>query len=182
MTIPRSTPVNLTTLLAIFFLAAPTFAQMPARAPELKKLDYFVGTWTTDGTIYPGPWGAGGKMTATATTDWMAGDFFLVRHSDAKMPAELGGDNTETAYFGYDAAKGVYTFDEFNSAGRRYISQGTLSGDTWTWTSSQNYQGQEVQQKVTVKIASPALYNVKFEVSVDGANWMTFMDAKVTKK
>jgi Protein of unknown function (DUF1579) len=174
--------VNLTTLLAIFLLAAPAFAQMPAHAPELKKLDYFVGTWSTEGTISPGPWGAGGKITSTNTTDWMTGNFFLVRHSDVRMPAELGGDSTTTAYMGYDAARNVYTYDEFNSNGRRNISQGTLSGDTWTWTSSQNYNGQEVQQKLTLKTVSPTLYNLKFEVSIDGTNWMPFMDAKITKK
>jgi hypothetical protein len=57
-----------------------------------------------------------------------------------------------------------------------------VNGDTWTWTSSQNYGGQEVQEKTTIKVLSPASYGLKFEVSVDGTNWMTFMDAKVTKK
>jgi hypothetical protein len=31
-------------------------------------------------------------------------------------------------------------------------------------------------------VLSPASYGIKFEVSLDGTNWMTFLDAKATKK
>jgi hypothetical protein len=35
---------------------------------------------------------------------------------------------------------------------------------------------------MTIKMLTPTSYSVKFEVSMDGTNWMTFMDAKATKK
>jgi hypothetical protein len=35
---------------------------------------------------------------------------------------------------------------------------------------------------MTMKVLSPASYSLKFEVSLDGTIWMTFMDAKATKK
>lgn len=163
--------------------AAAAWAQMPMKpGPELKKLDYFVGTWTTDGTIAQGPWGAGGKFSATDTTEWMEGNFFMVGHSDFKMPAELGGDGKETSFMGYDTDKNVYTYDAFNSQGHRETSKGTVNGDTWTWTSTANYGGQDINQRMTIKIVSPIVHTMKFEVSMDGTNWMTFMDAKATKK
>jgi len=168
---------------ALVFLAASAWAQMPSTpGPELKKLDYFAGTWTVEGTIAQGPWGNGGKFTATDTKEWMPGNFFLVGHSDFKMPPELGGDGKGISLSGYDTNQNVYTFDDFNSQGRRENSKGTLTGDTWVWNSSQNYGGQEIQQKVTIKTLSPTSYTFKLEVSVDGTNWMTFMDAKATKK
>ena len=43
--------------------SAVATAQTNTRAPELKKLDYFVGNWSTEATVVPGPWGAGGKFT-----------------------------------------------------------------------------------------------------------------------
>jgi hypothetical protein len=133
----------------LVLLAASAWAQMaPKPGPEVKKLDYFVGTWTTEATIAPGPWGAGGKFSATDTTEWMPGSFFV----------------------------------EFNSQGRREVSKGTVSGDTWTWTSTQNYGGQEIKQKMTIKVLTPASYTLKFEISMDGTNWTTFMDGKATKK
>jgi len=98
------------------------------------------------------------------------------------MPPELGGDGKATSYMGYDTNENVYTYDEFNSQGRREISKGTFSGDTWTWNSKQNYDGQEIKQKMTMKVLTPSSYSLKFEISMDGTNWMTFMEGKATKK
>jgi hypothetical protein len=49
----------------------PAWAQgPPALAPELKKLDYFVGSWTTDFDLKLGP---GAKCAARKLTNgWMA--------------------------------------------------------------------------------------------------------------
>jgi hypothetical protein len=166
-----------------FLLLAAAFAQMPSKpGAEVKKLDYFVGTWTTEGTVAQGPWGTGGKFTSTITNEWMAGNFFLVGRSDFKMPPEIGGEGTAISYKGYDPEENVYTFAEFNSQGRREISKGTFSGDTWAWNSSQVYSGQDIKQRMTIKALSPTSYSLKFEISMDGTNWTTFMDGKATKK
>jgi hypothetical protein len=167
----------------LVLFAVSAWAQMaPKPGPEVKKLDYFVGTWTTDGTVAQGPWGAGGKFSATDTMEWMQGSFFVEGHSDFKMPPEVGGEGKATSFMGYDADQNVYTYDEFNSQGRRESSKGTVSGDTWTWTSTQNYGGQEIKQKMTIKVLTPTSHTLKFEISMDGTNWMTFMEGKATKK
>jgi len=167
----------------LIVIAVSAWAQMGGPpGPEVKKLDYFVGTWTTEGMIAQGPWGAGGKFTASGTSEWMPGNYFLQSHSEAKMPAEIGGDSKEFAVMGYDTQANVYTYDSFNSQGRHESSKGTLSGDTWTWTSSSNYVGMEIQGKMTIKTVSPTSYTMKYEVSMDGKNWMPFMDGKATKK
>lgn len=168
----------------LMFVALSSRAQMGEQpGPEVKKLDYFVGTWTTEGTVAQGPWGMGGKFSSIETLEWMAGNFFVQGHSDFKMPAEVGGDGKEVSFMGYDTLQNVYTYDSFSSQGRRETSRGTVSGDTWTWSSSQTYGGQDIQQKMTVKILSPTSHSLKFEVSMDGGKtWMTFMEGKATKK
>ena len=168
---------------AVILLAVSAFAQMapPKPGPEVKKLDLFVGNWTTEGTVSPGPWGQGGKFTGTDTMEWMNGEFFIVGHSSFSMPAELGGDGKETSVMGYDTDQSVYTFDAFNSQGRHEVSKGTVNGDTWNWTSEATYGGQVIKQRMTIKVVSPTSHTMKFEVSTDGTNWMTFMDAKSTK-
>lgn len=170
-------------ILFLVLVAVSAVAQMGGPpGPEVKKLDYFIGTWNSDATIAQGPWGAGGKVTATDTTEWMPGNFFLVTHSDFKMPPEVGGEGKRIDVMGYDTDASTYTSDTFNSQGRRQSSTGTLSGDTWTWNSSANYGGQQIDQKLTIKTLSTTSYTFKFEVSMDGKNWMTFMDGKATKK
>jgi hypothetical protein len=174
---------------AIFVVAmvlssvATAWSQMaPKPGPEVKKLDYFVGTWTTEATIPQGPWGMGGKFSSTETSEWMDGNFFVVSHSDFKMPPELGGDGKETSIMGYDTQENVYIYEAFNSQGHHESSKGTLTGDTWTWTSEANYGGQDIKQRSTIKILSPTSFSIKFEASMDGTNWMTFMEGKATKK
>lgn len=180
--------MNRTTISAIFILAVSSVAAVgqmtpPTPAPELKKLDYFAGTWTTDAMIGQGPWGSGGKFSDTDTVEWMKGGFYLVNHSDFTLPTELGGTGTSLAILGYDSDKKVYTEERFDSTGRHVIATGTLNGDTWTWTSESNYGGMTIQGRVTMKMTSPTSYTTKYEVSADGgANWMPFWDGKVTKK
>jgi Protein of unknown function (DUF1579) len=177
--------VNIKTVLAsiLVLVAVSASAQMASKpSPEANKLAYFVGSWTTDGAIAQGPWGAGGKFSASGSTEWMPGNFFIVGHSDFKMPAELGGDGQSTIFMGFDTERNVYTYDAFSSQGRRETAKGTLAADAWTWTSSQTYGGQEIQQRRTIKILSPTSYTMKFEVSMDGVDWMPFMDCKATKK
>jgi Protein of unknown function (DUF1579) len=154
----------------------------PKPGLEVKKLDYFVGRWSTEGMIAQGPWGAGGKIGWTETTEWMSGNFFVIGHWDFKMPPELGGDGKEIFLIGYDTNQNVYTFDAFSSQGRHQASRGTVSGDVWAWMSEAVYDGQNTKQKMTMKILSPTSYSLKFEVSLDGTAWMTFMEGKATKK
>lgn len=168
----------------LLLLTVSSWGQMapPKPGAEVKKLDYFVGTWNTEGTVAQGPWGAGGKFTSTDTADWMPGSFFVETHSDIKMPAELGGESKGVSYMGYDTDQNTYTVDDFTDTGRHDVSKGAFTTDTWTFNSSATYGGQEVKQRMTLKVASPTSYTMKFEVSIDGTNWMTFMEGKATKK
>jgi hypothetical protein len=169
-------------LLAIIFVgvvAATAQMPMPKPAPELAKLDYLAGTWTSAADLKPSPFGPGGKMTSTDEARWMEGKFFLVMHS--KFTSAMG-DGTSLAIFGYDPEKKVYTYNEFNSMGQANHSEGTVDGDTWTWNSDENMGGQAFKGRFTMKALNPTSYTYKFEVSQDGTNWTTAMEGKATKK
>jgi hypothetical protein len=159
---------------------AGAFAQgPPPPAPELKKLDYFTGSWTMDGDVKPGPAGPGGKHTGTAKYEWMSGNYFLVCHATF---AGVMGEGTETSYMGYDSAKGVYTYDAFNSMGTHEIATGKLEGDTWAWSFVEDISGMTIKAHFSMKMLSPASYIYKFEMSPDGTNWTTVLEGKATKK
>jgi len=113
-------------------MASPVAAQTGASkpAPELAKLEYFVGTWAAEGEIEPGPMGAGGKFTGTNRVRWMDGGFFLVTQSEFLGPM---GKGAETAYMGYDSDDKTYTYDSFNTLGEADHARGSLNGETWTW-------------------------------------------------
>ena len=168
--------------IATILLIAAASAQPPAPkpGPELKKLDYFAGDWTSEGDSKPGPMGPGGKMTMKQDAKWMDGGFFVVMHSDYKSPAM--GDGSGMSFLGFDPQDKVYTYDEFNSQGEAVHAKGTVEGDTWTWMSDMKMGPQTAKGRFTEKILSPTAYTFKFEMSMDGTTWITVMDGKATKK
>jgi uncharacterized protein DUF1579 len=170
----------LTYVTLLLGIALSARAQEPPKpVPELKKLDYFSGTWTAKGDIKPGPMGPGGKFTGTNHVRWMNGGFFLVTHSEFNGAM---GKGTETAYMGYDSNDKMYTYDSFNTLGEADHAKGNVDGDTWTWLSETRMGPQTMKGRLTIKVISATAYNFKFEMSSDGTTWNTVLEGKDTKK
>jgi hypothetical protein len=169
-------------LTAMLSGAAALAQTAPVPGPELGKLGYFAGNWSAEATIAPGPWGSGGKFTNTVHAEWMKGGYFLVGHGDFSLPAELGGGGTSMDVVGYDAETGSYTQDRYDSAGHHVALTGKLDGSTWTWTGNANYGDTPMQVRFTLTVVSPTSYTTKYEISVDGTNWMPFWEGKATKQ
>ena len=74
--------VSAVVALAVFVLVATVTAQNPPQppkpAPELKRLDYWVGNWTTEFEMKPGPFGPGGKTTGKVHEEWLPSSFCVV--------------------------------------------------------------------------------------------------------
>ena len=168
-------------LAAALLLATVATAQMgpPKPGPELKKLDVFVGTWTLDGNMKPGPMGPGGAISENEKCEWMDGGFYLVCNSEYKSTI---GNGVGLAVMGYSADDKAYTYREFNSFGEFEDSKGSVAGDTWTWIADEKMGGMTMKGRFTMKIISPASYTFMFEMSQDGTKWSTVMDGKATKK
>lgn len=167
------------TLLTGIASSAEVPTETPKPAPELKRLDYFAGAWSTEGEIKPGPMGPGGKFTGTNHVEWMDGGFFLVTRSefDGAM-----GKGAETAYMGYDVDDRTYTYDSFNTLGEADHARGSLDGDTWTWRSETRMAAETTKGRLTIKVLSPTTYRFRFEVSPDGTTWTTILEGKTTRK
>ena len=57
---------------------APVLAPgAPVPGPEVAKLEYFVGLWTSEGVLKPGPLGPGGETKGRNSCRWMPGRFFV---------------------------------------------------------------------------------------------------------
>jgi Protein of unknown function (DUF1579) len=167
------------TLLLGIALSARVQMEIPKPAPELKKLDYFAGTWATEGEIKPGPMGSGGKFTGTNHVQWMDGAFFLVTHSEFNGAM---GKGAETAYMGYDSNDKMYTYDSFSTLGEADHAKGNVDGDTWTWQSETRMSAQTMKGRLTIKVLSARAYDFRFEMSTDGTTWTTVLEGKTTRK
>jgi hypothetical protein len=174
----RRTFVALIFVAMMLAVAASAQMEMPKPGPELQKLSYFVGTWTFEGDMKPGPMGPGGKFTGTSHYEWMDGKFFVSGHSDMKGAM---GNGTSLSVMGYDTNQKKYTYHEFNSMGEAESATGTMEGDTWSWSDENKMNGQTMWGHYIMKILSPTSYSVKYEISQDGKTFATVMEGKGTK-
>jgi hypothetical protein len=170
-----------TILAAWLICTAAAMAQMeaPKPAPELKKLDMFIGSWILDGDMKPGPMGPGGKMTENEKCEWMDGGFYVVCRSDYKSSM---GNGVGLSVMGYSSDDKAYTYREFNSFGEFVDSRGSLDGDTWTWSADEKMGGMTMRGRFIMKMTSSTSYTFGYDISQDGTKWTTVMDGKATKK
>src|ERR1039457_2539213 len=149
-------------IFALWIIAtAAAMAQMqpPKPAPELKKLDIFVGSWTLDGTMKPGMMGPGGSMTENEKCEWMEGGFYGVCHSEYKSSM---GNGSGLSVMGYSTDDKAYTYREVHRFEECEDSRGSVDGDTWTWASDEKMDGKTMKSRFTMKITSATSYNFVF--------------------
>jgi hypothetical protein len=174
-------------LTAVFVLSAAgvqlAIAQAPPAAkpgPEHKKLGYFVGKWTGEGEVKPGPMGPGGKMTSSDDCQWFDGGFSVICHSEAKTP---NGPSKSIGILGYSPEEKVYTYYGVDNTSMTMASvpKGTIQGDTWIYNDETMMGGKKMKTRVTIKEDSPTAYSFKMEVQGPDGKWMPMMESKNTK-
>jgi hypothetical protein len=161
-------------------IAAAQAPAAPKPGPEHQRLGYFVGKWTTEGTMQAGPMGPAGKMTSTDTCEWFEGHFAVVCHSDGKSAM---GASKEIALMSYSPEEKAYTYYSTNNSGMTMTSvpKGTVTGDTWTYNDEMAMGGQKMKMRVTIKELSPTAYTFKMEMQGPDGKWVPTAEAKSTK-
>ena len=169
-------------LMALSVLAGPVIAQKaepPKPGAEHQRLGAFVGNWTFEGEMKPGPMGPGGKMTGTDRVDWVPGNFFIQRMYEGKSPM---GDVMGLEILGYDAVKKVYTFNAFDSVGMRNSGTLTVKGTTWSASGTATVGTTVLHDRCTLNFgAGNTTLSVKCEGSADGKSWMPTFEGNATK-
>jgi hypothetical protein len=165
-----------------FAAGSVLFAQQPAGppkpGPETRKLDVFAGKWKGDAEMKPGPWGPGGKMTSENDCSWFDGGFQLIcRESGSGAMGKM----TSESILAWSSEDKAYKYMGFDSAGMMGSATGTVSGNTWTWMSTDKMGGKVVHSRYTVVVTSPTSQTFKWETSDDGKTWTTSAEGKSTK-
>jgi uncharacterized protein DUF1579 len=152
----------------------------PQPGPEHARLGYFVGKWTAEGEMKPGPMGPGGKMTSTDTCEWFEGRFSVICRSEGKTPM---GPSKSIGILGYSPEEKVYTYYGVDNTNMTMASvpKGTVRGGTWTYTDEGMMGGQKVKSRVTIKELSPTSYAFTMEMQGPDGKWAPVMESKNTK-
>jgi len=167
-------------LLALFSamsVVAQAPPQTPKPSPELKKQDFFVGTWTLEGETKACPFGPGGqKFKSTESLEWMPGGFFLLAHSYAD------GKLAELTIIGYDSNEKAFSHTSNSAAGQVERWRGTAEGDVWIWTKDETTRGKAIKVRLTIKKTSSRSYSFVEDVkAADGGAWSTVAEGIGTR-
>jgi hypothetical protein len=157
-------------------------AQAPPQkpGPEHKKLEYFLGKWTTTGDMKASPMGPGGKITSKDNCEWFQGGFAVVCHSEGTGPT---GPTKAIAILAYNPEEKKYTYYGLDNTAMSMgtIPKGTVEGSTWTYTDSGTMGGQPYQSRFVINTVSPTSYTFRLEMLGPDKKWMPILEGMSTK-
>ena len=150
----------------------------PRRAPELDRLEAFLGKWHTTGQQIEGPLGPAAKIDVKESYEWLEGKYFLVHN----FKGDVGGNDAACIeIIGYDAEKGVYIIHSYYDKGAAKDWQLTNAGNTWTITGDWPIKGQKMNVRCTIEFSDNNSMAGNWEMSGDGRDWKTFWDVRSTR-
>jgi Protein of unknown function (DUF1579) len=149
--------------------------------PENERLGYFVGKWSAEGEMKPGPMGPGGKFMTTDNCEWFEGHYSVICRSEGTTPM---GPTKSIGILGYSPEEKVYTYYGVDNSGMTMSSvpKGTLKGDTWTYFDEGTMGGKKYKSKVVIKQLSPTSYNFSMDMQGPEGKWVRTMESKNTKQ
>jgi hypothetical protein len=148
--------------------------------PEHKRLGFFVGKWTAQGEMKPGPMGPGGKITSTDTCEWFEGQYSVICRYEGTGPT---GPSKGIGIIGYNPEQKVYTYYGVDNTSMNMASvpKGTVKGDTWTYTDEGTMGGQKFKTRVTIREVSATEQTFKMEMQGPDGKWAPVMESRSTK-
>ena len=146
----------------------------PKPGPEHKKLEYFLGTWKTEGEVKANPYMPAGKSVSTQTYTLGPRGFFVECLSEGQIP-------TTHAITAYDSHAKLYTTFYASSAGLVGGGTGTVDGNTWTWMVEDSFAGKAVKGRTTITMLSPTESTSKYEMADGKGGYTTIVEGKATK-
>lgn len=169
-------------VMVVLFAAVAVAQEPPAPQPTAghKALEAWVGTWSGQGEMKPGPFGPGGPMSWTEECSWFeGGGFHVICRSQGTGPM---GAMKGLGIVGYNAEKKVYTHYGVDSTGWSGFAEGSREGDTWTFQSQEMMGGTTFHSRATMTMTSPTTMSFSWGVSEDGSTWTVMMEGTTTKR
>jgi hypothetical protein len=139
---------------------------------DQKRLDVMVGRWRVDVDLKATPLTQAAKASGTEECEWFA-DRHVVCRSDAKGAA---GSYSQMRTFSYTPARREYAVYAVDSLGTALLAHGQVSGDTWTFTTSQP----AFNIRLTLKIARDAYTAVAEYSGLDG-KYLPLSEVRATR-
>jgi len=146
---------------------------MTEPAAEHQVLEHWVGTWKGNGEVKANPFGPGGEASWSDECAWFGGPkFHVVCRSEGTGPT---GPMQSLGIMGFNVSKSVYTHYGIDNNGWSGYSEGTRSGDTWTFHSEEAVGDVTYHSRFTITMESEDRMTFSWSMSEDGDSWKTLM-------
>jgi hypothetical protein len=129
-------------------------------SPDQKRLDVMAGRWRIDVDLKATPLTQAAKASGTEECEWFANRHVVCR-SEAKGAA---GSYSQMRTFSYIPARKEYAVYAVDGLGTALLAHGQVSGETWTFTTSQP----AFNIRLTLKMAPDAYTAVAEYAGLDG--------------
>jgi hypothetical protein len=147
-------------------------AEQAIPGPEHRRLQSFVGTWATEGTVKTSPSGSGVRFQGVDTYEWIPGGFFLLHRWDTHMP---DGRTQGVEIIGYDSASGTYTVHSYDSSGNTDVMHARVANDTWT------FEGKSLRFTGGFRDGGDTLAGIWEQRPGEGAPWVHWLDVTLSR-
>jgi len=102
----------------------------PTPGDAHRALDAWVGRWINQGHTIDEHGNPGLSITTSDVYEWAPGGFFVLHTAYGRI-GDFDGGGVEV--IGYDAERGEYTSQLFDSGGNHSTHRLVANGDTWTY-------------------------------------------------
>jgi hypothetical protein len=141
------------------------------RAPELERLDVFIGRWITEGETAGSPGAPAVPIVASDVYQWVPGGHFIMHPAYGRI-GDVGVGGIEI--IGFDPGTGQYRTWFFDSQGNNSSQTLSYRDGVWTWQGEHARCNGEFTDDGRTLIA-------RHERSDDGAHWVPSMTVTIRK-
>jgi len=147
-------------------VGAGRVTEPPERAPELERLNVFIGRWMTEGETVAEPNAPAVPIVASDVYQWLPGGHFVMHPAYGRI-GTVGVGGLEV--IGYNRATGQYQCRFFDSQGNTTTQTLSNRDNVWTW--------QGAHERCTgVFAADGKTMTARHERSDDGTQWVPSMN------
>ena len=170
----KSTTISVV-VTALFLLAWNTEADEKSSepAPEFRELEFWIGTWETEGMNFDSVFGPGGTFQSIESCAWFDDEHFTVV---CEWSEDEGSDVHGMTIVSYGMHEGAHTIYNFGSGLPPVFFTGSKEGNVWTFVEASDEAG-----RYTLEVTSPDTYSYAFEYKIGDGDWMKASEGRARK-
>jgi len=150
----------------------------PQPSQQQLAMGYFAGPWKLTGTSKISPSSPAAPYHATATGEWIPGNFFMEIKYVTHGPL---GDVHMVRVMEYNSANSAYTYNEYNSLGEHVVAVGGIEGKQWVFQTTKKLNGITAKGRYITTFVSQNSYTFTSQLQKPGGGWVTITEGTATR-